>query len=351
MMKCLVWGIGNSTNSILQKGLSLQYITGFVETKKTKDIFLNLPVYSVTEISSQIIIVASIFSDDIYDVCLENGIDLNRVVFLTRGTKTEFVNFKGLEDVLGEENYTNYLIQYRKTESSFFERDMKQYTRMNKRDRFRVDYKCLWPVLEDKYSVAGNMGNYFFQDLWAATRIIREGVKEHFDIGSRIDGFIAHLLAANINVKMIDIRRFPTSIDMLETIVDDATELKQFKDESINSLSALCSIEHFGLGRYGDKVDPEACFRCFENIQKKMRKGGKVYISVPIGKERLEFNAHRVFYAQTVVECFDRMSLEEFSCSAEGYIEKDVNIHKYDDDTHDGEYRYGLFYFIKKRDS
>lgn len=129
------------------------------------------------------------------------------------------------------------------------------------------------------------MGNYFWQDLWAARKIIKSGVKEHFDIGSRLDGFIAHLLASDIDVTMIDVREFPEKIEHMKTIVDDATKLRQIDDESIESMSALCSLEHFGLGRYGDMINPEACFQCFENMQRKLKKGGKLYLSLPIGRE------------------------------------------------------------------
>ena len=141
--------------------------------------------------------------------------------------------------------------------------------------------------------------------------------------------------------------KFPEGIEQLYTIVDDATSLHQVPDESIESMSALCSLEHFGLGRYGDPIDPEACFKCFANIQKKLKKGGRLYISLPIGKERVEFNAHRVFYASTVLACFNTLHLEEFSCTSQGKIEYDVDIHRYDNDPHNGEYRYGLFSFIK----
>ncbi len=205
----------------------------------------------------------------------------------------------------------------------------------------------MWPVITEKYAYAGGITNYFFQDLWAAKLIIKSKVKAHFDIGSRLDGFIAHLLAADINVTMIDIREFPGEVEHLNTIVDDATSLQQIQDESIESMSALCSLEHFGLGRYGDAIDPEACFKCFDNIQRKLKVGGRLYISVPIGKERVEFNAHRVFYASTVIECFQGLSLEEFSCTAQGKIEYNADIHKYDNDSHNGEYRYGLFSFKK----
>lgn len=206
----------------------------------------------------------------------------------------------------------------------------------------------MWPMLNDKYAAAGTMNNYFWQDLWAAKLIYKSGIRKHFDIGSRIDGFIAHLLAMDINVSLIDIREFPGKVENLHTIVDDATSLKQIADNSIDSMSALCSLEHFGLGRYGDPIDPEACFKCFVEIQKKIKAGGNLYISLPIGKERVEFNAHRVFYASTILECFDQFILKEFSCTAAGTIEYNVGIHKYDRDSHNGDYRYGLFHFTKR---
>lgn len=86
-------------------------------------------------------------------------------------------------------------------------------------------------------------------------------------------------LIAEIDVTMIDVRKFPGEVEGLDTIVDDATTLHQIPDESIESMSALCSLEHFGLGRYGDAIDPEACFKCFANIQKKLKKGASIHLS------------------------------------------------------------------------
>lgn len=238
--------------------------------------------------------------------------------------------------------------EYGVIEGSFFERDKELYSALNTKSNFDINDKNLWPIISEKYAEAGSINNYFLQDLWAAKYIIKSGLKKHFDIGSRLDGFIAHLLAANINVTMIDVRKFSDEIEGLDTIVDDATSLHQFEDNSIESISALCSIEHFGLGRYGDPIDPEACFKCFKNIQRVMKKGGSLYLALPIGCERVEFNAHRIFYPKTVVDCFDELELIEFSCAAERTIEYNVPLDKYNSDPHNGEYRYGLFYFKKK---
>lgn len=270
------------------------------------------------------------------------------MIFLRKIKRREgYLDSKEIQQILGVKNYTNYCGEFGLVENSFFSDDAKRYKKLNRRSSFEIQEQHIWPVMQEKYAMAGSLGNYFCQDLWAARMIVQSGVKEHFDIGSRLDGFIAHLLAAGIDVTMIDVRKFPAEVKGLYTIVDDATTLHQIPDRSIESMSALCSLEHFGLGRYGDPVDPEACFKCFDNIQRKLKKEGKLYLSVPVGKERVEFNAHRVFYADTIVKNFPFLALEEFSCAAEERIEYNVDIHKYDEDLHNGEYRYGLFVFVK----
>lgn len=349
MKSILIWGTGNIAKHVMNNGLNGEII-GFIETEKTKAAFMDLPVYNASEIPefADIIIVANTFSDEIYQLSLRKKVNLDKIVFMIKGSMTK-ANDKidDLDRILGERNYIDYLMQYGIKKNTFVDTDAKIYQKLNTRRNFDIQEKYMWPIISEKYGKNGSMGNYFWQDLWAARKIIKSGVHEHCDIGSRVDGFIAHLLAADIRVKVIDIRPFPAEIENLCAIVDDATTLDQFEDDSVLSMSALCSLEHFGLGRYGDPIDPEACFECFDNIQKKLKKGGRLYLSLPVGKERVEFNAHRIFYARTVIECFSALQLKEFSCAAEGKIEYNVDLHKYDNDLHNGEYRYGLFYFEK----
>ena len=350
MNKILIWGTGNIANKILNNGLNAE-IMGFIETYKVKESFQDKPIYSITEIPENYdyIIVANSYVKEIYQICLEKNINLDKVIFLKKMIlKKGFLEYRTIKDILGEVNYTNYCNEFAVKEHSFFEEDLKLYKKLNTRQNFDIQQQYIKPIITDKYASAGTMGNYFYQDLWAAKLIYQSGIKNHFDIGSRIDGFIAHLLAMNIKVSLIDVRKFPGEVEGLYTIMDDATQLKQILLESVDSMSALCSLEHFGLGRYGDPVDPEACFQCFEEMQKRIRSGGNLYISLPIGKERVEFNAHRVFYPSTVIENFPLMKLVEFSCTAGGKMEYNVEIHKYDFDESDGDYRYGLFHFVKK---
>lgn len=351
MSRVLIWGTGMIAQQVLHNEIGSEVI-GFIETKKSADSFVGKPVYGIDELPTDYdyIVVANTYVNEIYKKCIEKEIDLSKVIFL-KGVKSQFgcSDLEVIREVLGEKNYTNYCSEFGWTENTFFQEDIKRYNELNTRDSFRIREQYLWPIIQDKYAMAGTIGNYFWQDLWAARLIHKTGVKEHFDIGSRIDGFIAHLLSMDIDVTLIDIREFPGEVEKLHTIVDDATTLKQIADNSIESMSALCSLEHFGLGRYGDPIDPEACFRCFEEIQKKIKVGGHLYIAVPVGKERVEFNAHRVFYASTIKSCFDKLMLREFSCTAGGKIEYNVDLGKYDEDKHNGNYRFGLFHFVKDK--
>jgi predicted SAM-dependent methyltransferase len=350
MVKLLIWGTGKLAKRFIDNNYKGE-IVGFIETNKSAKEYMGKYVYSANEIISNIydyIIVANSYATEIYRLCLDLNIDLSKVIFLY-GVKNRMgcTDESVLKEILQEKNYTNYCAEFNLFDDTFIKEDAEKYSNLNKRDNFGITSKYMWPIIKDKFAYAGTVNNYFWQDLWAARLICKTEVKKHFDIGSRLDGFIAHILAAGLDVTMIDVREFPTEIEGLNTIVDDATSLKQIQDNSIESMSALCSLEHFGLGRYGDPIEPEACFKCFDNIQRKLKKGGRLYISLPIGKERVEFNAHRVFYASTVIDCFSSLKLMEYSCVTQEGIKYNVDIHKYDKDNHNGEYRYGLFLFEK----
>ena len=75
----------------------------------------------------------------------------------------------------------------------------------------------------------------------------------------------------------------------------DLTSLPDSLVNSCESISSLHAIEHFGLGRYGDKVDAKWHLKAIENIYQMLKPDGIFCFSVPIGKQRIEFNAHWVF--------------------------------------------------------
>lgn len=73
-------------------------------------------------------------------------------------------------------------------------------------------------------------------------------------------------------------------------------------EEYCDSLSCLHSLEHFGLGRYGDKISSTGYIKGFESMSKLIKKNGIFYLSVPIGCEIIQFNSHRIFDINTITQ-------------------------------------------------
>lgn len=115
-------------------------------------------------------------------------------------------------------------------------------------------------------------------------------------------------------------------------------------DNLLESISSLHAVEHFGLGRYGDTIDPLSYKNAIREIQRVVKPGGVIYFSVPVGFERLEFNGQRVFHPRTVLELFKQCELVELSVvDDENQLHEKVDIKDFDNLT----YGCGLFHFRK----
>jgi hypothetical protein len=160
------------------------------------------------------------------------------------------------------------------------------------------------PILHEWNETSGGLGTYFHQDLTVARWIRETAPVRHVDVGSRIDGFIGHL-AVFREVEVIDIRPSPGEVSGLRFHqLDVMAELPEKWLECTDSLSCLHTIEHFGLGRYGDELDPSGHLKGLDQLKRMVAPGGLLYLSTPIGPERVEFNAHRIFAAETMVAWF-----------------------------------------------
>jgi hypothetical protein len=231
---------------------------------------------------------------------LKNIIKLIKVLFANYGIKIKkplsitYLLFLYLIQLV------QYYIKYKKSSSPLVK-------------KFPISLKSLIPIVSDINDQSGSAsGVYFHQDIWAAKKIYNQRPKTHVDIGSRIDGFVSHLLVF-MPVKVIDIRPLVSQDTNLTFLQSDATNLKEIKDNSIKSLSSLHAAEHFGLGRYGDIINPDGTFVFIENLIRVLKPEGRLYFSVPIGTEKLIYNANRVFSPYTILEVFDKLSLLEFS--------------------------------------
>lgn len=224
-------------------------------------------------------------------------------------------------------------------------RDTLLYSSSQSKHKFPIKNSA--PVIFDKYKQAGSIdAHYFLQDIYVAQKVLENSPTHHYDVGSRVDGFISHLLTAlkDATITLIDIRPLSVTIPHLDFIQADATLLEGITANSLSSLSSLHAVEHFGLGRYGDSVNPDACFMAMQSLQRVVASGGYLYFSVPIGHEDITvFNSHRIFTPKTVIDTFSEMELVEFSyinnyklTTIQGsevmslISNKKLNIHEYD---------------------
>jgi len=207
-------------------------------------------------------------------------------------------------------------------------RDARSYKRLcGTQNRFPLKWANAKPFTADFKRNAGSAeGHYFWQDLWAARRIFAARPSTHTDIGSRIDGFVAHVLTF-MPVKVIDIRPLQSTVPGLTFIQEDATELALIETGSLISLSCLHALEHFGLGRYGDPIDPDAWQKALAQMSRTLAAGGVLYLSVPVGRERVEFNAQRVFLPSTIVDACPSLVLDRFCLlNDQGNFHEDVPL-------------------------
>lgn len=210
--------------------------------------------------------------------------------------------------------------------SIFYARDLwyiKKQHNFNKKKDFR--FGKIYPCLVDKYLENGSTsGHYFHQDLLIAQRIFLNKPKHHVDIGSRIDGLVAHI-ASYRYIEVFDIRpQLRTIANIKFNTVDFMIPLDMHLKDYCDSISSLHVIEHFGLGRYGDKLDYYGHIQGLNNLHYMLQEKGILYLSVPIGTQRIEFNAHRVFSMSYLLLLFEgKYNIIQFS-----YIDDTGNLHQ-----------------------
>lgn len=208
---------------------------------------------------------------------------------------------------------------------SFYLHDRKVLIQQQKVSTIYFPLGKSYPILNERFSKSGTArGHYFHQDLLVARKIFVNQPVLHVDIGSRIDGFVAHV-ASFRKIKVFDIRPLPNMIHNISFIQADL--MGTIDDSLINysdSISCLHVLEHFGLGRYGDPVKFDGYLDGLSNIYKILKKEGKLYVSVPIGPQRIEFNAHRVFSTQYLLDYFiDGYRVDTFS-----YVNDKGDLHE-----------------------
>ncbi len=141
-----------------------------------------------------------------------------------------------------------------------------------------------------------------FECAFAAQNIQRFAPRSILDIGSYrhfLLGLLAHFPVTTMDVR----NRRPLSPN--ETVLTGDAKKLALPDRSFDLVLSLCTLEHFGLGRYGDPIDFQADSHAFREMIRVLKPGGYLIFSTTITRARpaIGFNAHRI-YSYAILQNF-----------------------------------------------
>lgn len=212
----------------------------------------------------------------------------------------------------------------------------------NTGNRFTVIWKNRNPQLLDNTETTGFDRHYTYHPAWAARIIKQINPKIHTDISSILQ--FSTILSAFIPVEFYDFRPANIKLNNLKLGRADLTSLP-FSNNSIPSLSCMHTVEHVGLGRYGDPIDPDGDLKAISELKRVLAPNGNLLFVVPIGKPKIQFNAHRIYSYDQIVKYFSELKLEEFSLIPEITGDMIKNATKEQADAEN--YGCGCFWFKK----
>lgn len=223
------------------------------------------------------------------------------------------------------------------------ERFNKEYFEFIKKndDRFTVDEKDFLRCLDDNTEFTGFDAHYIYHPAWAARVVKKINPKYHIDISSTLH--FCSILSAFIDVKFYDYRPAKLNLNNLTSEKIDLTDIF-FDDNSVECISCMHTIEHIGLGRYGDPINPQGDIKAIDELKRITKSGGNLLLVFPVGKPKIMFNAHRIYSFEMIIELMDGFTLKEFSMV---YDNQEFIENANPEDVKNQKYACGCFWFIK----
>ncbi len=227
---------------------------------------------------------------------------------------------------------------------------LKDYLRFKKeaafaKRGFSLSFNDLWPCLNDKTPETDYERHYVYHIAWAARCVKELNPKLHVDIGSRL--FFCAMLSAFVPTDFYDYRPADIALSDLGSYKGDLTNLP-FKDNELQSVSCLHTLEHIGLGRYGDPIDANGDLTAMKELARVTAPGGSLLVAMPMGKEmRIQFNAHRIYTYDAIVSYFPGFTVRNFSYISEESKREPLIPNASPADIKDDVMGCGCFWFVK----
>ncbi len=221
--------------------------------------------------------------------------------------------------------------------------DFLKFKKLDSDKRFALQRKDFYFQIGDKTAATGFDRHYIYHTAWASRKIKETNPSFHIDIASSL--YFCALVSAFVPIKFYDYRTPDLQLPNLEIYKGDLMNLP-FSDNEIKSLSCMHVVEHIGLGRYGDPIDPSGDLKAIKELKRVLAKDGNLFFVTPLGKPKIQFNAHRIYSLRMIKEYFSDFKLQELILIPErkgpmilNPAEEQINLETYG---------CGCFWFLKK---
>jgi len=206
----------------------------------------------------------------------------------------------------------------------------------------------LSPQLFDNKKKEPFDAHYMYHTAWASRVLSKINPTLHHDFAS--DLRFVTMVSSHIKIIQYNLSIPTVKLDNLEFRTTNLTKMENIKSNSLSSVSCMHVVEHVGLGRYGDDINPEGDKEAIKELVRILAPGANLLFVVPVGKPRIFFNAHRVYSHNDILKSFHSLKLKEFSFIGDnGFydgIEQSTNINKVEKN----EYGCGCYWFKKMID-
>jgi SAM-dependent methyltransferase len=224
-----------------------------------------------------------------------------------------------------------------------FKEELEKLKALNNEARFLNSDFEEYPCLTDKTALTSFDAHYIYHPAWAARIVKAIAPEKHIDISSTLH--FCSILSAFIPTEFYDYRPADLNLDNLVTSHADLTNL-HYENNSIQSLSCMHTIEHIGLGRYGDPIDPDGDLKAFSELKRVCAINGNLLIVVPVGVRKVQFNAHRIYNPHDIINYMNGFKVQKFSLvNDKGKYIENADL----DDAATQQYGCGCYWFIKDK--
>lgn len=210
--------------------------------------------------------------------------------------------------------------------------------------RFSLKISDFYPQIKDKTLKTSFDRHYVYHTSWAARKVKDFAPQVHVDFSSSL--YFSGIVSAFVPIEFYDYRPAELKLSNLKSLQGDLNKI-ELESNSVNSLSCMHTVEHIGLGRYGDSIDPQGDIKACKELARILKPHGQLIFVVPVGKPKIEFNAHRIYSYQQVLDLFPDLILQEFSLITDTVEQGDFIEHANPEIVQSQHYGCGLFIFTK----